>query len=127
MPNLEMKILVVDDSSTMRQIIRSILKGLGYSKIFQADDGTSALEILKEEKLDFIISDWNMPKMAGIDLLKTVRTSEEWKEIPFLMVTAQGQQQHVIEAVKNKVSDYIIKPFNPKTLEEKIDKIFEAK
>jgi two-component system chemotaxis response regulator CheY len=108
MADLQMKILVVDDFSTMRRIIKNILREMGYVNIFEADDGTTALEVLRAEKIDFIISDWNMPKMAGIELLKAVRTSEEWKEMPFLMVTAEGQKEHVIEAVKNKVSNYII-------------------
>jgi two-component system chemotaxis response regulator CheY len=127
MADLQMKILVVDDFSTMRRIIKNILREMGYVNIFEADDGTTALEVLRAEKIDFIISDWNMPKMAGIELLKAVRTSEEWKEMPFLMVTAEGQKEHVIEAVKNKVSNYIIKPFTPETLAEKISNILGNK
>ena len=117
----------MDDFATMRRIVKNILKQLGYVNIFEADDGTSALEMLKKEKIDFIISDWNMPKMSGIELLKAVRTSEEWKNIPFLMVTAEGQKENIIEAVKFKVNNYIIKPFTPETMKGKIDKIFEAK
>jgi two-component system chemotaxis response regulator CheY len=127
MADLQMKILVVDDFSTMRRIIKNILREMGYVNIFEADDGTTALEVLRAEKIDFIISDWNMPKMAGIELLKAVRTSEEWKEMPFLMVTAEGQKEHVIEAVKNKVSNYIIKPVTPETLAEKISNILGNK
>ncbi len=119
----KMTILVVDDFFTMRRIIKNILKEIGYLNVFDADDGTSAVETLKKEKIDFIISDWNMPKMPGIELLKTVRSTEEWKDIPFLMLTAEGQQNNVLEAVKNKVNGYVIKPFTPKTLMEKIEKV----
>jgi two-component system chemotaxis response regulator CheY len=127
MADLSMNILIVDDFSTMRRIVRNILKQLGYSNVFEADDGTSAVEILKKEKIQFIISDWNMPQMPGIELLKTVRSTEEWKSLPFLMVTAEGQKENVLEAVKYKVSQYIVKPFTPELLMEKINKIFESK
>ena len=127
MADLSMNILIVDDFATMRRIVRNILKQLGYSNVFEADDGTSAVEILKKEKIQFIISDWNMPQMPGIELLKTVRSTEEWKSLPFLMVTAEGQKENVLEAVKYKVSQYIMKPFTPELLMEKINKIFESK
>ena len=127
MADSKMSILVVDDFTTMRRIVRNILKQLGYENIHEADDGASAVEVLKREKIQFIISDWNMPQMSGIELLKTVRATEEWKDLPFLMVTAEGQKENVIEAVKNKVSNYIVKPFTPETLMEKISKIFEGK
>jgi two-component system chemotaxis response regulator CheY len=127
MADTKMSILVVDDFATMRRIVRNILKQLGYENIHEADDGSSALEILKREKIQFIISDWNMPQMSGIELLKTVRATEEWKDLPFLMVTAEGQKENVIEAVKNKVNNYIVKPFTPEILMEKIGKIFEGK
>jgi len=126
MADLKMKILVVDDFSTMRRIIKNILKQLGYVNIYEADDGTSALNVLKSEKINLIISDWNMPQMSGIDLLKAVRGSQEWKDLPFLMVTAEGQKEHVIEAIKNRVSNYVVKPFTPETLLEKMNKIFES-
>ncbi len=127
MPDLKMNILVVDDFSTMRKIIRNVLKQLGYMNIHEAEDGTAALELLKREKIDLIISDWNMPKMTGLDLLKAVRASEEWKDLPFLMVTAEGQKENVIEAVKHRVSNYIVKPFTAEVLTEKLNKIFEGK
>jgi two-component system chemotaxis response regulator CheY len=111
----------------MRRILKNILRQLGYSNIIEADDGTTALEVLRREKINFIISDWNMPQMSGLELLKAVRTSEEWKEIPFLMVTAEGQKENVIEAVKYRVNNYIVKPFTPEVLLEKINKIFEEK
>jgi len=127
MADNKMSILVVDDFATMRRIVKNILKQLGYENIQEADDGASALEVLKREKIQFIISDWNMPQMSGIELLKTVRATEEWKDLPFLMVTAEGQKENVIEAVKNRVNNYIVKPFTPETLMEKINKIFEGK
>lgn len=125
MIDLKMKILVVDDFATMRRIIKNILRELGYENIFEADSGLSALEILKRENINFIISDWNMPQMSGIELLKAVRNSEVWQDMPFLMVTAEGQKENVLEAAKNKVSNYIVKPFNAEVLKEKINKIFE--
>lgn len=124
MADLKMKILIVDDFSTMRRIIKNILRQLGYENIYEADDGTTALNVLQSEKIQFIISDWNMPTMSGIELLKKVRASEAWKDLPFLMVTAEWQKENVIEAVRNKVSNYIVKPFTAETLKEKIDKIF---
>jgi two-component system, chemotaxis family, chemotaxis protein CheY len=127
MPDLTMNVLVVDDFSTMRRIVKNILKQLGYLNIFEADDGATALEILGKQKIDFIISDWNMPQISGLELLKTVRASQDWKDLPFLMVTAEGQKEHVIEAVKHRVNNYIIKPFTPEVLTEKIQKIFEGK
>jgi two-component system chemotaxis response regulator CheY len=111
----------------MRRIIKNILRQLGYINILEADDGTSAMEVLRSEKVDFIISDWNMPQMSGIELLKAVRTSEEWKDMPFLMVTAEGQKENVIEALKNRVNNYIVKPFTPETLTEKNNEVFEGK
>lgn len=127
MTDSSLNILVVDDFATMRRIVRKALKQLGYNHIFEADDGTSALQVLKKEKIQFIIADWNMPQMPGIELLKTVRSTEEWKSLPFLMVTAEGQREYVLEAVKHKVSNYIVKPFTPEVLREKINKILETK
>ena len=119
-----MKILVVDDFSTMRRIVKNILRQLSMNNILEADDGTTALSILQREKIDLVISDWNMPNMTGIELLKTIRQTEELKDMPFLMVTAEAQQENIIEAVKAKVSNYIVKPFTADTLNEKIEKIF---
>jgi two-component system chemotaxis response regulator CheY len=120
-----MRVLVVDDFSTMRRIIKNILRQLGFNNIVEADDGTTAWDVLNRDKIDFVISDWNMPKMAGIDLLRKVRASEEFGKLPFLMVTAEAQQENIIEAVQAKVSNYIVKPFTAETLGAKIDKIFE--
>jgi len=123
--NKNIRILVVDDFSTMRRIIKNILRQLGYNNIVEADDGTTAWEILNKDKIDFIVSDWNMPKMTGIELLRKVRSSEEFSDLPFLMVTAEAQQENIIEAVQAKVSNYIVKPFTADTMSQKIEKIFE--
>ncbi len=126
MADLKMKILVVDDFGTMRRIIKNILRQIGYANVFEADNGLSALEVLRKEKIEFIISDWNMPEMPGIELLKAVRASEEWKDLPFLLVTAEGKKENVLEAVKYKVTNYIVKPFTPETFTEKINQIFKT-
>ena len=120
----KMRILVVDDFSTMRKIVKNILRQIGLENVVEADDGTSAWDILNRDNIDFIVSDWNMPKMTGIELLRKVRASEEYADIPFLMVTAEAQQENIIEAVQAKVSNYIVKPFTPETLQQKIEKIF---
>ncbi|WP_027183326.1 chemotaxis response regulator CheY [Desulfovibrio inopinatus] len=120
-----MTVLVVDDFSTMRRIIKNILRQLGFANIVEADDGTTAWEALNKGNIDFVISDWNMPQMPGIELLRKVRSSEEFANMPFLMVTAEAQQENIIEAVQAKVSNYIVKPFTAETLGAKIDKIFE--
>lgn len=119
-----MRVLVVDDFSTMRRIIKNILRQLGFTNIVEADDGTTAWDVLNKDKIEFVISDWNMPQMTGIDLLRKVRGSDEFADLPFLMVTAEAQQENIIEAVQAKVSNYIVKPFTPETLKQKIDKIF---
>lgn len=122
--NPDMRVLIVDDFSTMRRIVRNILRQLGFNNVVEADDGSTAWDMLHREKIDFIVSDWNMPKMTGIELLRKVRASEEFANIPFLMVTAEAQQENIIEAVQAKVSNYIVKPFTADTLKQKIDKIF---
>jgi two-component system chemotaxis response regulator CheY len=124
MPDQNMKILVVDDFSTMRRIVRNILKQLGYSNVIEADDGSTALDTLKNEKIDFIVSDWNMPKMTGLELLKLVRGDDSLKSIPFLMVTAEAKKENITDALQSGVSNYIVKPFTAETLREKIEKIF---
>ncbi len=123
--NKNMRILVVDDFSTMRRIVKNILKQLEFTNVVDADDGTTAWEVLNKDKIDFVVSDWNMPKMTGLELLKKVRNSEEFSDVPFLMVTAEGQQENIIEAVQAGVSNYIVKPFTPETFEQKIKKIFK--
>ncbi|MBU2539298.1 response regulator [Thiovibrio frasassiensis] len=119
-----MKILVVDDFATMRRIVKNILTQLGFKNIIEADDGTTALNVLKSEKIGLIVSDWNMPKMTGLDLLKAVRADASMANTPFIMVTAEAQQDNIILAVKAKVSQYIVKPFTAETLSEKLNKIF---
>jgi two-component system, chemotaxis family, chemotaxis protein CheY len=121
-----MKVLVVDDFATMRRIVKNILVQLGFKNIVEADDGTTAVDVLKTEKIDLIISDWNMPKMTGLDLLKHVRADADLGATPFIMVTAEAQQDNIILAVKAKVSQYIVKPFTAETLGEKIDKVFSG-
>ena len=121
-PNI--RILVVDDFSTMRRIIKNILRQLGLNNVVEADDGTTAWDVLNKDKIEFIISDWNMPQMTGIDLLRKVRASDEFGDLPFLMVTAEAQQENIIEAVQAKVSNYIVKPFTAEVMKQKIDKIF---
>ena len=122
--NLNMKILVVDDFSTMRRIIKNILRQIGFTDITEADDGTTGWDTLNRGNIDFIISDWNMPQMTGIDFLRKVRASEEFKDLPFLMVTAEAQQENILEAVQAGVSNYIVKPFTPEILKQKLEKIF---
>ena len=122
--DLSMNVLIVDDFATMRRILRNILKQLEFTNIFEADDGTTALEVLEKQKIDLIISDWNMPKMTGLDLLKVVRSNSEFKSIPFLMVTAEAQKKNVINAVQAGVSNYIVKPFTADQIMEKLEKIY---
>jgi len=122
--NTNIKILVVDDFKTMRKIIKNILTQLGFKNIIEADDGTTALELLKKQKVDLIISDWNMPKMNGLELLKSIRSDDSLKDIRFIMVTAEAQKENVIEAIKHGVNQYVVKPFTPKTLKEKLEKVF---
>jgi len=118
--DLSMKVLIVDDFATMRRIMKNILKQLGFTNIIEADDGTTALEELKKTDVDLIISDWNMPKMTGLELLKTVRSTDNLKDLPFLMVTAEAQKQNVIDAVQAGVSNYVVKPFTAEAISEKI-------
>lgn len=118
-----MKILVVDDFSTMRRIVRNILKQIGHLDVEEAENGRDALQKLKRDQFDFIISDWNMPTMDGLELLKAVRSDPQLKAVPFLMVTAESKQESVVEAIKSGVSNYIVKPFTADVLKGKIDKI----
>ncbi|MFK5894990.1 MAG: chemotaxis response regulator CheY [Pseudomonadota bacterium] len=120
-----MKILVVDDFSTMRRIIKNLLRDLGFTNTVEADDGLTALPILKAGGIDFLVTDWNMPGMQGIDLLKTVRADAKLSKMPVLMVTAEQKREQIIEAAQAGVNGYIVKPFTAHTLKEKIDKIFE--
>jgi len=120
-----MKILIVDDFSTMRRIIKNLLRDLGFNNTVEADDGLTALPILNAGGIDFLVTDWNMPGMQGIDLLKTVRADPNLSTLPVLMVTAETKREQIIEAAQAGVNGYIVKPFTAATLKEKIEKIFE--
>lgn len=121
----DIKILVVDDFSTMRRIIKNLLRDLGFTNVDEADDGKTALPILKQGGIDFLITDWNMPEMTGIDLLKAVRADPALAPIPVLMVTAEAKREQIIAAAQAGVNGYVVKPFTAAVLKEKIDKIFE--
>ena len=123
----DMKFLVVDDYSTMRRIVKNLLHDLGYANVTEADDGKTALPLLQNGSFDFLITDWNMPGMAGLDLLKAVRSNDKLKKMPVLMLTAEAKREQIIEAAQAGVSGYVIKPFTAATLKEKIDKILATK
>ncbi|MBP7765386.1 MAG: response regulator [Deltaproteobacteria bacterium] len=120
------KILVVDDFATMRKVVRNLLKQVGYEDIVEAEDGVMALKALKSQKIDVVVSDWNMPNMSGLELLKAVRADADLAKTPFLMVTAEALQDNVVAAVKAGVSNYIVKPFTAEVLNEKIKKIMDS-
>ncbi|MCF2950200.1 chemotaxis response regulator CheY [Paraglaciecola aquimarina] len=120
-----MKILVVDDFSTMRRIIKNLLKDLGFTNIQEADDGSTALPMLQQGDFDFVVTDWNMPGMQGIDLLRAIRSDANLKHIPVLMVTAEAKKEQIVAAAQAGVNGYVIKPFTAATLKEKLAKIFE--
>jgi two-component system chemotaxis response regulator CheY len=119
------RILIVDDYSTMRRIIKNLLRELGFSNMDEADDGTTAWPMLQSGRYDFLITDWNMPGMQGIDLLKAVRADAKLQAMPVLMVTAQAKKEEIVIAAQAGVSGYVVKPFTAETLKEKIEKIFE--
>jgi two-component system, chemotaxis family, chemotaxis protein CheY len=123
--NSEMKILIIDDFSTVRKLIKGHLKQFGYVNTFEAEDGVAALKVLKSQTIDFIISDWNMPNMSGLELLKAVRADADFCKIPFLMITAEATKENIVLALKAGVSNYIVKPFPPAKLNEKIAQILE--
>jgi two-component system chemotaxis response regulator CheY len=122
----EMKILVVDDMSTMRRIVKNILKELGFSNIEEAENGSDALTKMRATAFDLVVSDWNMPVMAGIELLRNIRADAALKHIPVLMVTAEAQKENLVEAIQAGVSNYIVKPFTADTIKQKLEKIFAA-
>lgn len=121
-----MRILVVDDYSTMRRIVRGILRRLGFNNLEEAEEGRSALKKLQEEPFELIICDWNMPIMTGLELLKTVRADDNLKHIPFLMVTAEAKKENIIDAIQAGVSNYVVKPFTEDVLAQKLEAIFKA-
>lgn len=119
------KFLVVDDFSTMRRIVRNLLKELGFNNVSEAEDGVEALAKLHADTFDFVVSDWNMPNMTGIELLRAIRADEKLKHLPVLMVTAEAKKENIIEAAKAGASGYVVKPFTAATLDEKLKKIFQ--
>jgi two-component system, chemotaxis family, chemotaxis protein CheY len=125
MADKNMKFLVVDDFSTMRRIVRNLLKELGYTNVDEAEDGAVGLQKLKSSNFQFVVTDWNMPVMTGIELLKAIRADATLKHLPVLMITAEAKKENIIEAAQNGASGYIVKPFTAATLEEKMGKIFE--
>jgi two-component system chemotaxis response regulator CheY len=120
------KILVVDDFSTMRRIVRNLLKELGFANVQEAEDGIDALNKLRSDQFDFVVTDWNMPNMTGIELLRGIRADTNLKHLPVLMVTAEAKKENIIEAAQAGASGYIVKPFTAATLDEKLKKIFAA-
>ncbi len=120
-----MKILIVDDFSTMRRIIKNLLRDLGFTNTAEADDGATALPMLQSGSFDFLVTDWNMPIMSGLDLLREVRADDKLKHLPVLMVTAEAKRDQIITAAQAGVNGYVVKPFTAETLKDKIEKIFE--
>lgn len=120
------KFLVVDDFSTMRRIVRNLLKELGFANVQEAEDGVDALNKLRSETFDFVVSDWNMPNMSGIDMLREIRADANLKHLPVLMVTAEAKKENIILAAQTGASGYVVKPFTAATLDEKLKKIFAA-
>ena len=126
MADPKMKFLVVDDFSTMRRIVRGLLKELGFVNVEEAEDGAVALNMLKAETFEFVVSDWNMPNMTGLELLKAIRADARLAHLPVLMVTAEAKKENIIEAAKAGASGYVVKPFTAATLDEKLNKIFKT-
>jgi two-component system chemotaxis response regulator CheY len=123
-----MKILVVDDFPTMRRIVKTLMRQNGYNNFVEAEDGVQGLKALESNPdVEFVVSDWNMPNMSGLEFLKAVRSDSRFAQLPFLMVTAESEKDHIIEAVRNGVSSYIVKPFTGAALQEKLTKIFSTR
>lgn len=120
-----MKVLVVDDFSTMRRIVKNLLRDLGFTNISEADDGSTALPMLQGGDFDFVVTDWNMPGMQGIDLLKAIRADSNLAHLPVLLITAEAKKEQIVMAAQAGVNGYIVKPFTAATLKTKLDKIFE--
>lgn len=125
MSDPKLKFLVVDDFSTMRRIVRNLLKELGYTNVDEAEDGAIALQKLNSASFDFVVTDWNMPNMDGLTLLQSIRRTPELKHLPVLMITAEAKKENIIAAAQAGASGYVVKPFTAATLAEKLDKIFE--
>ena len=124
--NKDMQILIVDDFSTMRRIVRNLLNELGFQHTTEADDGSTAIPVLESKHIDFVVLDWNMPKMSGIDLLRWIRANEKLAKLPVLMVTAEAKREQIVEAAEAGVNGYVVKPFTAATLEAKLERIFGA-
>jgi len=122
--DLNMDVLIVDDFATMRRILKNIIRQIGFTNIYEADNGKNALNMLKKQKFDLILCDWNMPEMSGLELLSKVRSDNELKDMPFVMVTAEAQKNNIIEAVQAGVSNYVVKPFTAETISGKLKKVF---
>mgnify|MGYP001301394046 FL=1 len=120
-----MKTLVVDDFSTMRKLIKNVLKQIGISDVVEAENGKQVLDLLKKEQIELIVSDWIMPEMTGIEFLKLCKADDNLKKIPFIMVTAEAQKGNIMEAIKSGVDNYIVKPFTPEKLQEAINKAIQ--
>ncbi|ELP5717500.1 chemotaxis response regulator CheY (plasmid) [Enterobacter asburiae] len=125
MADQNLRFLIVDDFATMRRIVRNLLKDLGFNNVEEAEDGHDALKKLRESTFDFVISDWNMPNMDGLELLTTIRQDSQLEALPVLMVTAEAKKENIIAAAQSGASGYVVKPFTAATLEEKLNKIFE--
>ncbi len=125
MADPKMRILVVDDFSTMRRIVRNLLKELGFANVEEAEDGAVALQKLQNATFDFVVTDWNMPKMDGLQLLKAIRSAPALKHLPVMMITAEAKKENIIAAAQAGASGYIVKPFTAATLAEKLQKIFD--
>jgi len=121
-----MRFLVVDDSPTMRRIVINALRGYGYNEVVEAGDGAEAMVQLEQEKIDFVITDWNMPNMTGLELTQAIRGSDKFKHLPILMVTTRGLKSDIIDALKARVNNYVVKPFTPQTLKEKLDAVMNS-
>lgn len=125
MPPTDLRILIVDDFPTMRRIVRGLLSELGYRNTVEAEDGQNALSILRKQPIDFVITDWNMPRMQGIDMLRAIRSDQKLAPVPVLMVTAEAKREQILAAAQAGVNGYVVKPFTAVTLKEKINRIFE--
>lgn len=122
--DLDKKILIADDFAGMRMVIRSILKNIGFTNINEADGGKAVLRLLRKQKYDLILCDWNMPDMPGVEVLRKIRSDDELKDMPFIMITAEAQKENILEALEAGVSSYIVKPFAAETVSKKINEIF---
>jgi two-component system, chemotaxis family, chemotaxis protein CheY len=124
------RILIIDDMSTMRQLVKAQLRTMGFKNFYEAENGEQAFGVLQaqtkaQEGIELVLSDWNMPQLTGIDLLKRVRATPEYKELPFMLITAEGEQSQVLDAIKAGVSNYLVKPFTPASIQEKIAAVWK--